>query len=88
MRFLWSLVEMTGVEPMSESIFTPASTSVDCDLRFPSRIARNQAIRCGSFCYLTVPETKGGSCSPLGIRLNVCRGTQDERRLPILGCVC
>lgn len=30
MRFIGVLVEMTGVEPVSENIFTSASTSVDC----------------------------------------------------------
>ena len=43
------LVEMTGVEPVSENIFTPASTSVDCVIRFPSRVPHNHVPRYGSF---------------------------------------
>ena len=43
------VVEMTGVEPVSENIFTPASTSVDCVKRFPSHTPHNQVICYGSF---------------------------------------
>ncbi len=47
--FYCDMVEMTGVEPVSENIFTPASTSVDCVIRFPSHIPHNQVICYGSF---------------------------------------
>ena len=40
---------MTGVEPVSENIFTPASTGVDCKLRFPSYTPHSQGLYYGSF---------------------------------------
>ena len=43
------VVEMTGVEPVSENIFTPASTGVGYKLSFPSYTPYSQGLYYGSF---------------------------------------
>ena len=76
------VVEMTGVEPVSENIFTPASTSVDCELRFPLHTAHNQAICYGSFVNRDCPQSKGQFMGTTMVDASgPCRGQQRLRRL-------
>lgn len=50
---LWLLVEMRGVEPLSEGSLAGPSPSADCDLKFPHDDARSQASAIGSFMLRT-----------------------------------
>lgn len=47
------LVEMRGVEPLSEGSLAGPSPSADCDLKFPHDDARSQASAIGSFMLRT-----------------------------------
>ena len=48
-QFFTHLVEAAGVEPASENIFTRASPSAVCDLRFPPLQVHKQPYKLGSF---------------------------------------
>ena len=54
-----SVVEMRGVEPLSESSLMRLSPSAVCDLTFPPRPARRQADRFSSFILRTSPQSLG-----------------------------
>lgn len=45
-------MDQRGVEPLSESLFTPVSSITVCILLFPLRCAHRQAHRFGSFIFL------------------------------------
>ena len=60
-----SMVEMTGVEPVSEGNLPRFSTSVAYDLKFPRRGAQRQASHFGSLSVMTGVKAFPGSRSPL-----------------------
>lgn len=51
--YLCAMVEMRGVEPLSEGSLAGPSPSADCDLKFPHDDARSQASAIGSFMLRT-----------------------------------
>lgn len=51
--YLCAVVEMRGVEPLSEGSLAGPSPSADCDLKFPHDDARSQASAIGSFMLRT-----------------------------------
>lgn len=59
------MVEMTGVEPVSESNLPRLSTGVAFPFKFPQRSAERQAQRFGSLCVMTGKKASPDSRSPL-----------------------
>ena len=45
-------MDQRGVEPLSESLFTPVSSITVCIFTFPPYIAHRQAVYFGSFIFL------------------------------------
>lgn len=59
------LVEMRGIEPLSENHLPWLSTSVAAELIFPLHSARQQALRIGSLKFMTGYKALSGSRAPL-----------------------
>lgn len=65
MRIYYILVEMTGIEPVSEKRLQRLSSSVVIVLKFPQLIAQRQAINLGILKVMTRYKALPCSRSPL-----------------------
>ena len=59
------MVEMTGIEPVSENSLLKFSTSIADDLKFPWHSAQGQAQRLSSLSVMTGVKAFSDSRSPL-----------------------